>query len=48
MNRLSLAWLRMAPFGAPVVPDVYMKVQVSFDPIATCGSLAEERAISCS
>ena len=29
-------WLRMAPFGLPVVPDVYMSVQGS--PSATCTS----------
>ena len=38
----------MAPFGLPVVPEVYMNAQVSSRRTGAVGSLAEARSMSAS
>ena len=40
------AWLRIAPFGLPVVPDVYMSAQVSSGATSTGGVVGAPRASS--
>ena len=40
------AWLRIAPLGRPVVPEVYISAQVSSGRTATAASSAEARSIS--
>ena len=47
MRALPL-WLRIAPFGRPVVPDVYISAHVSSGATATSGRVAAPRAISAS
>ena len=42
------AWLRIAPLGRPVVPDVYMSAHVSVGATSTSGALLEARAMSVS
>ena len=42
------AWLRIAPFGLPVVPDVYISAHVSSGATATAGAAAGAAAISAS
>ena len=38
-------WLRIAPLGAPVVPDVYIRVQKSLASTPAAGSLSRARAM---
>jgi hypothetical protein len=39
------SWLRIAPLGLPVVPDVYMSASGSSERIWTVGSLADAAAM---